>query len=211
MRRLIFFMIVLLVVTSFTAFDIYTFSLRNEALPADVAIVLGAGTDGDQPPPVFAERINHALQLYKSGMVRKLIMTGGRGVDGYSEGWVAQNYAIVHGVHPEDVLIEENSRTTYENLVEAQNLMQQRGYTTALIVSDPLHMKRSMIIASDLGINAHSSPTQTTLYHSWSTRLPFLWRETYQLTGHRLANWFGLAARMNNWLAPNDVIKEKHR
>lgn len=198
---------ILLVVAGITAVDIYTFSLEDDVQLADVAIVLGAGTMGNQPPPVFAERINHAIELYKAGIVKKLLMTGGRGANGHSEGWVAQNYAVARGVKPEDILIEEVSRTTYENLVEAQKLMKHYDFANALIVSDPLHMRRSMVMASGLGIDAHSSPTPTTLYRSWQTQLPFLWRETYQLMGHRLADLFGIAAQMNNWLAPNDRIR----
>ncbi|MFN8446747.1 MAG: YdcF family protein [Caldilineaceae bacterium] len=98
MRWLFLTIAAILVIVSITAFDIYNFSLRDDAQLADVAIVLGAGTKGDQPPPVFAERINHAIELYKAGTVKKLIMTGGNGANGYSEGWVARKIMQLHEV-----------------------------------------------------------------------------------------------------------------
>ncbi len=170
-----------------TAFDIYRFSQRDDAQPADVAIVLGAGTFGDQPSPLFAARIDHAIELYQRGVVKKLIMSGGRGSGGgYIEGEVAYRYAQSKGVPAKDILYELRSRITYENLLESKLLMETHGLHTALIVSDPLHMKRAMVMAGDLGINAHSSPTPTTMLQTWKTKRPFLWRETGLLFVHYL-------------------------
>jgi uncharacterized SAM-binding protein YcdF (DUF218 family) len=57
--------------------------------------------------------------------------------------------------------------------------MQKHGLKSAIIVSDPLHMKRAMMMAEDLGIEAASSPTPTTRYRSLQTKLGFLIREIY--------------------------------
>jgi uncharacterized SAM-binding protein YcdF (DUF218 family) len=46
-------------------------------------------------------------------------------------------------------------------------------------VSDPLHMKRAMMMADDLDIAAVSSPTPTSRYRSLKTKLGFLLRELY--------------------------------
>jgi uncharacterized SAM-binding protein YcdF (DUF218 family) len=43
--------------------------------------------------------------------------------------------------------------------------MSEQGFNTALIVSDPLHMKRAMLYVNNLGITAYSSPTPTTLIY----------------------------------------------
>jgi uncharacterized SAM-binding protein YcdF (DUF218 family) len=68
----------------------------------------------------------------------------------------------------------------------AKRVMSEQGFDTALIVSDPLHMKRAMMYADDLGMKAYSSPTPTSLYRSWKTRLPFLFREEFFYIGYRL-------------------------
>ena len=147
---------------------------------ADVAVVLGAAVEGDSPSPVFQERINHAIQLYQNGLVRMLIFTGGyaQGVK-HAESDVARHYAIRNGVKQNDILIETKSATTQQNILRAQELMKANDLHTALIVSDPLHMKRAMRMANDLGFIAFPSPTPSTKYRSLSTQIPFLLREMY--------------------------------
>ena len=79
----------------------------------------------------------------------------------------------------EDIFIEEESRITQENMYYARLLMDEHGLKDALIVSDPLHMKRAMLMASDYGIPAYTSPTPTTRFVSLRTKLPFLAREVF--------------------------------
>ena len=63
--------------------------------------------------------------------------------------------------------------------------MEENGYETAIIVSDPLHMKRAMLLAEDAGISAYSSPTPSTRYISLRTKIPFLARETLYYIGYK--------------------------
>ena len=158
--------------------------------PADAAVVLGAAIEGDRPSAVFEERIRHGIALLKSGAVRRIVFTGGapgRGAEAESE--VARAYAVARGVPVEAILIETESRTTHQNLVEARRAMRGGQIRRVLLVSDPLHMKRALRMAADLGIDAQGAPTPTSRYRSWSAKAPFLLRETffynvYLLTGH---------------------------
>jgi uncharacterized SAM-binding protein YcdF (DUF218 family) len=68
--------------------------------------------------------------------------------------------------------------------------MEEHGLDSALIVSDPLHMKRAMLYADDKDMEAYSSPTPTSLYQSWKTKAPFLARETFYYSGYRLVRLF---------------------
>ena len=146
----------------------------------DVAIVLGAAVDDDVPSPVFAARIDHAIDLLKGGLVSELIFTGGQSPeDRMSEAAAARDYAIAAGVPASMISIEEVSRTTHQNLTEASAIMQSIGANDALIVSDPLHLRRALVMAEDLGIEAKASATSKTRYRSWSTKAPFLAREVY--------------------------------
>ncbi len=154
---------------------------RDQAAPADAIVVLGAAAYDAQPSPVFQARIEHGLDLYRSGFADKLIFTGGYGGSGarFSESQVARRYALRHGVPEEAILIEARSRTTHENLVEARRLMQEHGLKRAIVVSDPLHMSRALRLSRKLGIDALGSPTPATRFRSWRTRLEFLAREVY--------------------------------
>ena len=158
--------------------------------PVDVAIVLGAAAYGERPSPVFEERIKHGISLYKSKSAGRLLFTGGYAPGAEAaESMVARRYAIRHGVPSQAILTETLSRTTRENLVYARRLMLKHGLSKASIVSDPLHLKRAMRMASDLGIDAEAAPTPTTRYRSWRSKAGFLLRELYfynhyLVTGH---------------------------
>ena len=173
------------------ALSIVSYSEKDETRPADAAIVLGASVYDNSPSPVFCERINHAVDLYNKGYVKAIIMTGGVGEGNIrSEADIAREYAEQQGVSAEDIFKEEDSSITAENLENAKQVMSEQGFDTALIVSDPLHMKRAMLYANDLGITACSSPTPSTLYRSWKTKVPFLMREEFYNIGYRVMRLF---------------------
>lgn len=170
-----------------TAAFVWQYGKRDEACPADTAIVLGAGLSRSGVSPVFRERINHGVWLYQQGYVHKLLLTGGYGEGStYSDAHVAAEYAEQQGVPAEDILCEEHSKITEENLRYSAEIMEQEGLKTAILVSDPLHMKRAMLVAKDAGITAYSSPTPTTRYITLKTRLCFLGREVFYLMGYRM-------------------------
>ena len=158
--------------------SISNFGTRDFSQPADCIIVLGAAVNGNQPSPVFRERLRHGVTLQQKGLAPKLLLTGGKG-DGQrrSEAEVGEQFALSAGIAPQDLLKETTSRTTQTNLSEARKLMKTHQLQTAIIVSDPLHLKRASLMAKDLQIDAVTSPTPTTRYRSWTTRAGFLLRE----------------------------------
>jgi uncharacterized SAM-binding protein YcdF (DUF218 family) len=147
---------------------------------SDCVIVLGAAIQGDKPSPVFEERLRHAVELYRDGYASKLVLTGGIGAGTqHSESSVGSTFVSALGIPAEDILVEERSHTTFQNLDEAAYVMASHGLRTAIVVSDPLHMERSMTMADDLGLDAVSSPTPTSRYRTPATQFEFLAREVY--------------------------------
>lgn len=187
--------IILTAVFLFTmvAVDIWSYGNRDERRQADVIIVLGAAAYESGVTPVFAERINHAAQLYKEGYADHVILTGGVAYgNSISDAEIASVHAIEAGIDEDALILEEKSAVTYENLKYSREIMDEYGFETAIIVSDPLHMKRAMEMAEENGIRAYSSPTVTTRYITASTQIPFLFRETYTLLGYRLMCLLGI-------------------
>lgn len=169
------------------AWRIYSFANITYDGPADAAVVLGAAVWTNEPSPVFKERINHAINLYRTGRVRKLIFTGGQGNPGEpTEASAARDYALQSGVPASDILVEDKSHTTYQNILNSKQLADAHGIRTVLIVSDPLHMKRAMTMARDAGLEAHPSPTPSTRYQGMRSRLKLLMHETYYYIGYLL-------------------------
>lgn len=172
---------------AFNAIQIYRFSLEYNEDESDVAIVLGAGTNNGIISPVFEERINHGIYLYKNDIVQKVVFTGGIGEgQSKSDSGLAKEYAIRKGVPSTDILIEESSRYTIENLAESKRILDSMNLKTVLLVSDPLHMKRSIGMAHKMGMNCKSSPTNTTKYKSTIPKLKSLLYETFFYTGGQL-------------------------
>lgn len=173
-----------------TALLIWTYTDEESSRQSDAAIILGAAVEGENPSPVFRERIEHAILLYRQGTISHLLFTGGSGRAGErSEAEVGRDYAVAHGVAMADIQIETESKITEENLVNSISVGEQAGFHTYTIVSDPLHMKRAMKLASGLGMDAVPSPTRTTAYQTWRTQFPFLARETILYMGYMVKGW----------------------
>ena len=184
-------LVTVLLVVGLLASRIYSFGNASSDAQADAAVVLGAAVWTSNVSPVFRERINHGIDLYRRGKVRKLIFTGGQGNPGEpTESSAARDYALQRGVPATDILIEEKSHTTYENILYAKELADNHGIKKVLIVSDPLHMKRAVAMAEDVGLVAEPSPTPSTRYQGLRSQLGLLAHETYYYIGYLLRRPF---------------------
>lgn len=187
----LFLVLLILFYLIFTAISIVSYGKIDEKANSDVAIVLGAGTSNGEVSPVYRERINHSIWLYENDYVDYLILTGGVGKgNNSSDAYIAKQYALSKSVPEQAIFIEEKSTITEENLENAKMIMDENSFDTAIIVSDPLHMKRAILMAGDYGIDACSSPTPTTMYRSFKTKIPFLAREEFFYIGYSIVRVF---------------------
>lgn len=180
-------LVALVIVFIFNLASIYRYSTLDGTQKADCAIVAGAGVSQNYPSPIFQERLNHALWLWLQGYISHIILTGGHSPNAsYSDAEIARRYLLEKGVPAEIILLEETSTVTRENLLNAKAIMEKKHFRSALLVSDPLHMRRIMLMAQDYGIQGWTSPTQTSRIQSWSVKTRFLIRETFYFTGYSL-------------------------
>ncbi|MBJ6981859.1 YdcF family protein [Luteimonas sp. MC1572] len=153
---------------------------RDQAGPADAIVVLGAAAYDTRPSPVFTERIRHGIALYERGFAPTLVFTGGYGSGArFSESQVARTYALRQGVPDDAILFETLSRTTFQNLAQARDVLSENGLQRVIVVSDPLHMARALRLCRRLGIDALGSPTPSSRFRSFRTQWRFLAREVY--------------------------------
>jgi len=187
------FLIIVFCFLLYTGLSVLSYSFGNDEEQSDAAIVLGAAAWNGKPSPVLKERINHAIELYKEGKVDYIIFTGGTAPgEVKSESKASMEYAIEQGVRKEHIIIEEKSMETKENLEYAVAEVKKAGYDfdSYILVSDPLHMKRSVLLAEELNLNVHSSPTQTSAYQSFETKFPFFLKEWMYCTGYIISFLF---------------------
>ena len=163
---------------------------------ADAAIILGAAAWGKKPSPVFRERIRHAIDLYQQKRVSVLIFTGGTPKEGYeTEAQVGKAYAMSQGIPERDIIIEEKSRDTSENFAFTKTEIQNSSLNTFLIVSDPYHMYRSMMIAKDNGYIAYPSPTPYSRFNEPKGQFKFLFNETVSSLVYKIGRLFSASSK----------------
>jgi uncharacterized SAM-binding protein YcdF (DUF218 family) len=135
---------------------------RDEAVPADAIIVLGAAQYEGRPSPVLKARLDHAASLWIRGLAPRMIVTGGRGVgDTTSEAAVGRRYLVQRGIPADSISMDTEGLTTSQSMVAARQLLGTKPYPSVLIVSDPFHMLRLAILARRLHMIPHLSPTRT--------------------------------------------------
>ncbi|MEG6584607.1 YdcF family protein [Dendrosporobacter sp. 1207_IL3150] len=156
--RSIFLAVTLLI---FVVIELPIIAIGNTTVPqpGDVIIVLGAKAIGRVPSTMLQLRLDEALKLYSSGYAKTIIVSGGKGADEVlSEAQVMFDYLIIHGIPAQNILIEDNSFSTYQNLVNSHRIMKQNGLKKAIIVSNTSHIRRSLVLAHNLGMEASGAP-----------------------------------------------------
>lgn len=154
--------IVVLAMWAVSAVAVVVCGARDGARASDAIVVLGAAQYVGRPSPVLRARLDHALDLWQRGLAPRLIFTGGTGAgDTTSEAAVSRKYALQHGVPDTAILTENEGRTTRESLAAVSAIMRARQMRTAILVSDPFHMLRLRILSTQYGVDAYTSPTQT--------------------------------------------------
>jgi len=134
----------------------------DETRPAGAIVVLGAAQYVGRPSPVLRARLDHAIALWHRGMAPILIVTGGRGTgDTTSEAAVGQRYAVQRGIPASAILLETEGRTTSQSMAGIAVLMGSQSRKDVLMVSDPFHMLRLVILARRHGLEPYASPTPT--------------------------------------------------
>ena len=112
------------------------------AAPHDVIVVLGCPTapDGSAAPCQIA-RADLAVRAMRSGLGRELITTGGAVYNTYVEAETLRDLLVGRGVAPDRIVVEPKAEHTDENLYWSTRIMQERGWKTALVVTeDPRHL-----------------------------------------------------------------------
>lgn len=135
---------------------------RDMARESDAIVVLGAAQYAGRPSPVLKARLDHAIGLWKRGIAKKLVLTGGKGTgDTTTEAEVGKRYVIKAGVADNAILLENKGRTTSASLESVAKIMESQHLERAVLVSDPFHMLRLKILAKQFGVESVTSPTRT--------------------------------------------------
>ena len=117
-----------------------------------VAIVLGAGLwRNGSPTPVLADRVNTAANLYFTGKVEKLLMSGDNRFVDYNEPEAMRKLAISLGVPIAAIVLDYAGRRTYDSCYRAKAIFM---VGQAILVTQAFHMPRALYICNRLGLDS---------------------------------------------------------
>ncbi|NBY58325.1 MAG: YdcF family protein [Actinobacteria bacterium] len=127
----------------------------------DAVIVLGAAQYDGRPSPQFAARLDHALLLWQRGLVETVVVTGGKQVgDRFTEAESGREYLAERGMPAAVIQVEPRGTSTFSSL---ETVAQQLANRRVVVVSDPYHVLRARLVASELGLDADVSATRTSV------------------------------------------------
>lgn len=143
---------------SFMASSIF-FNLNRPKLNQDFIIILGSGLLYDKVSPLLMARIEAGLKFYRRQRVKsdhpcRFIVSGGQGNDEKMAEAVAMKMVLIEkGVPSEEILVEDHSRTTYENMLYSKQIMdQQMTKYSCVFATNNYHLFRSGLYAKKAGL-----------------------------------------------------------
>ena len=119
---------------------------------APVALVLGAQVEADGSPSVFlTARLELARQLYATGKVRVLLVSGDHMDWDYDEPDAMRTWLVAHGVPDRQIVLDHAGFDTYDSCSRAVRIF---GVTPAIVVTQTYHLPRAVTLCRHLGLDA---------------------------------------------------------
>jgi vancomycin permeability regulator SanA len=150
---------------------------QKENVPHErVAIVFGAGLRRDgTPTPILRDRVETAAELFFSGKVEKMLMSGDNRFMNYNEPESMRRYALSLGVPDDAIVLDYAGRRTYDTCYRAKAIF---GVKDALLVTQQFHLPRALFLCNALGVKAYGVEAKNRQY--WGGSL-LIWNVREQL------------------------------
>jgi len=142
-----------------------SYSVEN-APSRPVAVVFGAGLWRDgTPTTVLRDRIATAADLFFSGKVQKILMSGDNRFIDYNEPGAMREYALTLGVPDSAIVLDYGGRRTYDTCYRAKAIF---GIKKAILVTQSFHLPRALYTCNRLGLDAIGVPSDRKDYRMGS-------------------------------------------
>ena len=120
--------------------------------PPRIAIVFGAKVwDNGEPSPVLYDRVLTAVELYRAGRVKKLLMSGDNPTANYDEPTAMKKTALELGVPDKDIILDFAGRRTYDTCFRAKEIFE---IEKAILVTQEFHQARALYLCNNLGVDS---------------------------------------------------------
>lgn len=126
--------------------------LRDDGRKADYGVVLGNKVNEDGTlSRCLEKRMECALQLYRDGRVRGLIVSGGLGKEGHYEGDKMRDYLTAHGVPTEVITVDNDGYNTRATVRNTLRMSDSLGFGSLIVVSQYFHITRTKMLFRRMG------------------------------------------------------------
>jgi len=144
----------------------------DKKLSADVAVILGSKVNEDGTlSERLQKRVECGVELYNAGRVKKIIVSGGFGKEGFFEGDKMRDYLIAKGI-PDSVIVVDNKGDNTELTVKNTIALQHNlHFKSVIVVSQYFHVTRTKMLFRKYGFGNVSSVSPNY----------FEWRDFYSL------------------------------
>ncbi|WP_316769018.1 vancomycin high temperature exclusion protein [Pedobacter frigiditerrae] len=162
------------IVNSKTEDVIYT---KIDDLPkTKVAIIFGAGINGDKPSRYLKDRLDAGILLYKNNKVDKILLSGDNGRDEHDELTVMKLYCYENGVDTNQIYIDYAGFDSYSTMYRAKHIFK---VDMAVLVSQQYHLNRCIYIGDRLGVKSYGYSANQGIYPGYKY---YTFREKLSIT-----------------------------
>jgi SanA protein len=144
----------------------YIYSDISNIPKSYTAIVLGAQVHQLGVPSNFLkDRLDEAIELYKSNKISRFLLSGDHGRSNYDEVNTMKIYLLENGIDTNDIFLDHAGFDTYSSMYRAREIFEVKD---AIIVTQNFHLPRAVFIARKLGIKAYGINADKQNYSSIS-------------------------------------------
>ena len=129
---------------AYSVFAIIFDGLSDDVPHSDVAVILGSKVElSGYPSARLAARLDRGIALYRAGVIKTLIVSGGTGKEGFSEAIVMRDYLFRMGVPLSGIIVDELGYNTEETARNCAAIMQLNGFKSVIVVTQYFHVSRT--------------------------------------------------------------------
>jgi vancomycin permeability regulator SanA len=148
-------------VVGFPIAQMFCFGKTDYRRPADAVVVLGARVYADgRPSDALADRVRTACQLYRDGLARKLILSGGPGDGATHETESMRRMALRLGVKADDIWLDEAGWNTQATVRNSEAVFARWQASRILVVSHFYHLPRIKLAYQRDGWEVYTVPAK---------------------------------------------------
>jgi len=192
---------------AFPIAQMFCFGKTDYRRPADAAVVMGARVYADgRASDALADRVRTACQLYRDGLTKKLLFSGGPGDGAIHETESMKRMALQLGVNANDILLDPAGVNTQATVKNSEAVFSQLHASRIMVVSHFYHLPRIKLAYQRDGWDVYTVPARESY---WLRQMPYnMLREVAALWVYYLRPLHGSHGPTTNPARPYNLVEK---